>query len=96
MGLFKGVTSLHHLFLSVWTVLKMLFPHQETCWLFTSWEEVSAYAVRTTRAYNTLHFLKKVLISRNKQAYLNQKKKRFAFEEHIFIAENGLKGSGRL
>lgn len=37
-----------------------------------------------------------MLISRNKQAYLNQKKKRFAFEEYIFIVENGLKGGGGL
>lgn len=36
-------------------------------------------------------FFKKVLISRNKQAYLNQKEKKFAFEEHIFTVENGLK-----
>lgn len=56
---------------------------------------MSAYAVRTTRAYPAFCiFFKKVLISRNKQVYLNQrgKKKKPAFEEQVFIAENDLKG----
>lgn len=35
-----------------------------------------------------------MLISRNKQAYLNQKEKRFAFEEYIFIVETVYKGGG--
>lgn len=36
-----------------------------------------------------------MLISRNKQEYLNQKGKKLAFEEHVFIVENDLKGLGR-
>lgn len=40
-------------------------------------------------------FFFKVLISRNKQEYLNQKGKKPAFEEHVFIVENDLKGLGR-
>lgn len=35
-----------------------------------------------------------MLISRNKQEYLNQKKKTLAFEEHIFIVENVPKWGG--